>query len=471
MLYFFLDLRKKNCFKDGDITAVIVLNSGETSEMVIRNYYKDGKFVLLTNKSHAEFRIRPTEGAITNFFNRINDFECFLLNRESNPKYSIKVETPRETERGVTFFNETYTWPTDHDYNLDLSSGAFTRYYDNLMKVAEWYDENRVDNLWRNLTHDAIKNMDRTYTDTSRDEDNDDYRIGTTQIHSLINVWGRQFDDLKRYIDNVKTSNAVTYDENNNTPDYFLSDSLGLSGWEVRSAIETLDPQAKSGILYSGSNKKWDVNATNLQFFRNLKLNSRALFCRKGTREAIEMLLSLFGLCSYDWARKYYNAMPDNLKQKRGRRVLNWDDLSEVEQEKMYDYSLNEYVNTITNSQSDVVYEDEELPVEKYAQYRTGSESPDDGNILFGLPVRIVTVAMEENQQTVIKKYVIPWFNKKDKLDGNPYFQMFGGWGKALKKDVVPNKELYPNVTEVDTISGFTIYDETKKYLKIVNNS
>lgn len=465
-----VDLRQKNCFRDGDITAVITINSGETTEMVIRRYYKNGDFVLLVDKSMSNYRIRPTEGAIINFFNDIDDFERFLLNRESNPQYSITIDTPRETNKGISYIKETYTWPTDHEYNLDLSSGAFTRYYTNLMKVAEWYDENRVNNLWRNMTHESIKNMDRTYTDTSSDENNEDYQIGTTQVHNLLNVWGRQFDDMKRYIGNIKSVNNVTYDENNNTPDYFLTDSLELSGWDIRSAVETLDAYTKTGILYSGTNKKWDVSAANLQFFRNLKLNSRALFSRKGTKEAIEMLLSLFGLCSYDWARKYYNAMPNNLKKTRGRKVLSWDDLSAVEQEKMYDYSLDEYVATITNSQDDVVYMDDQLPVEKYTQYRKDFSAPDDENILYGLPIRLVTVAMSENGQQIVKKYMIPWFSKQDTLDGNPYFQMYGGWGKALKRDVVPDKELYPNVTEIETIPGFTIYDETKKYLKIVND-
>ena len=46
---------------------------------------------------------------------------------------------------------------------------------------------------------------------------------------------------------------------------------------------------------------------------------------------------------------------------------------------------------------------------------------------------------------------------------------MFGGWGKMLVKNVEPNKELYPNTNIIKSISGFTIYDETKKYLKIVN--
>jgi hypothetical protein len=465
-----VSLRNKRCFKDGDITAVITLNPDTDHEMIIKRYYKNDTFILLTDKKHAGWRIRPTEGAIINFFNGLDDFERFLLERESNPIYSIEVDTPKENDRGVEISRDKYTWPTSHGYNLDISSGAFTRYYESLLDLSEWYDQYRANNLWRNMTHDSIKNMDRTHTDTSRDEDNKDYKIGTTRIHEALNVLGRFFDDIKRSIDNIKTTNTITYNENNNTPDYFLSDSLQLSGWEVKSVVETLDKNVVTDILYSGSNKKYDVNDANLQFFRNLKLNSNGLFSRKGTIEGIEMLLSLFGLCSYDWARKYYNSLSDSLKKKRGRRTLLWDDLDEETKIKLYDYSLDEYLTTIKNTQEDVIDSELQLPVEKYNFYRQNFGTPDDGNELHGLPIRIVTVAISLNDGTIEhKKYMIPWFDKKETLDGEPYFQMYGGWGKALDKDITPNKELYPNIDRINSIPGFTIYDETKKYLKIVN--
>jgi hypothetical protein len=465
------NLRNKNCFKDGDITAVITLNAGTRNEMVIKRYYKNTRFILLTDKKCAGWRIRPTEGAITNFFAGLDDFERFLLQRESNPVYSIEVDTPRETDRGIEISRVKYTWPINYGYNLDVTSGAFTRYYESLLELSEWYDQHKVNNLWRNMTHESIKNMDRTHSDPSKDEDNEDYKIGTTRIHDVINVFGRFFDDIKRKVDNVKTTNTITYDENNNTPDYFLSDTLQLSGWEVKSAVETLDKNARTNILYSGSNKKYDVNDANLQFFRNLKLSSKALFSRKGTIEGIEMLLSIFGLCSYDWAKKCYEHLPDKLKVKRGRSFLSWDQLSEETKMGLYDYSLNEYLTTVKNEPEDIIDSELQLPVEEYNVYRQNDEIPDDENELQGLPIRIVTVAISVDEETVdYKKYMIPWFSKRDRLDGNPYFQMFGGWGKTLDKDVTPNKELYPNVNKIKTVSGFTIYDETKKYLKIVNS-
>jgi hypothetical protein len=46
---------------------------------------------------------------------------------------------------------------------------------------------------------------------------------------------------------------------------------------------------------------------------------------------------------------------------------------------------------------------------------------------------------------------------------------MFGGWGKTRDMDITPNKEWYPKTNKIKSISGFTIYDETKKYLKIVD--
>lgn len=461
--------RNKSCFKDGDMVATVILNSGDTSELIIRCYKKDKEIVLMTDESKAGFRVRPSEGAISNFFNGIDEFEKFLLTRDSNPIYSIEIDTPKETDRGISISRVKYTWPIDYDYNLDISSGAFNRYYDNLMEISDWYDLYRVNNLWRNMTHDSIKNMDRTHTDPSKNEDNDDYKIGTTRIHDVLMVVGRFFDDMKRSIDNIKTVNTVTYDENNNTPDYFLTDTLQLSGWEIKSAVETLRPDAMTNRLYEGSNKKYNINDANLQFFRNLKLNSRALFSRKGTIEGIEMLLSLFGLCSYDWAKKRYNSLSNTLKKKRGRAVLSWDNLDEETRMSLYDYTLDEYVTTVKNKQEDVVYEDEDLPVETYDRYRKDFGTHMDYDELYGLPIRMVTVGLYENDVFVTKKYIIPWFSKNEEIVGKPYFQMFGGWGKKIDMDVTPDKEFYPNTNRIKSISGFTIYEETKKYLKIVD--
>lgn len=466
-----VDVRKKKCFNNGDLITTITLNGGTVNEIVIKEYYFSGVKILVTDKKNIGKKIRPTDIAINNAFESMDLFDKFLLNSDSKPLYTINIDVPQETDTGLIYVRRKYSWPITNYWNLDISGMAFNYYINSLLEVAIWYDENKVDNLWRRMTHDSIKNMDRTHTDTYRNEDNDDYMIGTSNIHGLFNAYGRQFDDIKQSIDNIKSVNNVTYDENNNLPDYFLTDQLELSGWEVKNTVETLDANVNSGILYAGISKQYNIIDANLAFLRNLKINSKSIFSKKGTKNGIETILSLFGYNSYDWAKKRYEATSESLKDKKNGKALKWNDLEDSYKNMLFDYTLNEYVVVAKNTSNDIVYEDDILPTEQYYEYINKGDDIESNIELYGLPVRVVYLTTLVDGIETVKKYLIPWFDKTDSLYGSPYFQMFGGWGKTNVKKVVPNDELYPNVNKIESISGFTIYDETKKYLKIAFNT
>ena len=101
-----------------------------------------------------------------------------------------------------------------------MGSGDYNIYLENLLTIARFYDEHYTNNLWENIVHEAIKNMDINFSNPSKDEDITDYRIGIDNIHGLMLAYARQFDDIKLSIENIKSSNTVSYDGNNNIPDY-----------------------------------------------------------------------------------------------------------------------------------------------------------------------------------------------------------------------------------------------------------
>lgn len=491
----------KNCYIDGEMVATIdfyfsknifseddcftddnqndTIKNDENTVITIYAYYFNGSIVLIGDGKFYGFKLRPKQSVINKIFAEdFSHFEHFLLNRSSTPIYTIKIKTPIETDKGITYSKQTYTWPVDNKWNLDIKSPKYTKYVSSLISIASFYDENRVDNLWRNMIHDSIKNLDISMnTMTKTDEDSSDYVIGTGNIRGLMLAYGRQFDELKLAIENIKTTNNITYDENNNLPDYFLSDSLNLSGWEVTSVIDTLDKTTRFDSVFSGENKVYDANTLNTHFLRILKINSKHIFNTKGTRNGIEMLLSLFGLCSYDFGKNYYESLPEialtskSKNEKSGvnqfkkskinvnGKVLKWNDLKDSVKSEFYDYKLNEYV-VVAKDKNGVlmVDEDELLPVERFNLYKTYANGEFYNSSVAGLPVKVVTVAVVENvdlygdgttivEEIVNKKYLIPWFTKNETYDGNPYFQMFGGWCKDENGD----------------------YEETKQYLKVVS--
>ena len=147
-----------------------------------------------------------------------------------------------------------------------------------------------------------------------------------------------------------------------------------------------------------------------------------------------------------------------------------------------YYYKINEFVTVAKNTSEDVIPSDTTFPEETYNAMKTeffANYSADNGDDpLMGLPVRVVYIEKENNGEVEELKYLIPWFEKRtssatnDKsaeYDGDMYFQMYGGWGKTFKKDIsLPN--IAPNVHEIFESNDMRIYDETKKYLHVVEN-
>lgn len=457
----------KKCFNDGDLLNKITLKLNDGGNLIINEYYFTTGNVLITDGVYSNYRISLNEDTINDVFDeKLSPFERFLLNRDSKPIYTISVDVPKDTDYGVQITRETLTFPTQYGWNLDIVSGDYTKYVSQLSDIALAYDEHYSNNLWENIVHESIKNMDVNFSRPAKDEGIDDYRLGIGNVHGLMLAYGRQFDDIKLSIENIKSVNTVTYNENNNIPDYLLSDTLQLSGWEVSSAIKSLDQEVTVSDLYPGNTKEYTAADLNTEFMRNLKLNSKAILERKGNRQSIEMLLALFGMSSYEFGKNYYNCLPETSKIIEGGVTKQWDDLSEEQQSLFYDYKFNEYVTVAKNTSADVVSEDDTLPVEEvnanikggdvmtYNEDKCTGEQYENYNPLVGLPVRMVYITTESSGntgETQTLKYIIPWFDKTLEYDGKTYFQMYGGWNKI---------EEYDN----------NHYTETLKYLNILSN-
>ena len=419
--------------------------------------------------------LRPKESFYKEFINNLDSFQKVLLNLNSQPKYSATLEVLKETEYGYQNVYEKLTFPTsDGDYNLDISSMRFKEYINALSNYAELLDNVYCNNLYRQMTHESIKNFDWTDTLQRDEETREDYLESGDKIQKLLHICGREMDEIKFYIDGIRNSNNITYGDADNLPNYLLTDTLNIEGWDVRnifpyelvdykdaskkwventsattkvysaetpyyydyiqsgncdilSAITTTSSDTtyldKYGILrykihaYS-STKKYSMEEMNNNFMKMLKLNSRHILQRKGTIEGIEMLLSLFGL--------------------RSKRM----------DAENYDYNITEYVaitSGITDTNIDT-YNQHKTVVYDTQEYRNNIYVPYQG-----LPVRPYV-----SSNTT---YLFPYFSKNKIIDGNPYYQMYGGW---LNKEYSWNGDAY-------IISG-TNYTDTLTQIPLVND-
>ncbi len=223
-----------NCVKELDMVYKITINEN----IVIKAYVYDGEIVPLVNKKDKGIVIQPKKDFIENYFNNLQGFEKQLLTRKTTPLYSNMFVTPIEYNLGYLYYKRTYTWPSK-GYCIDITSTTYIDFLNKLSSMAEIYDELWTDNLWRRMTHEAIKNYDWTYTREFEDGEEQDNIDGGERMHKVLNIIGRVFDDVKRNIDLIKKSNKTTYNGDRNMPNALLSDKLELMGWDAYSTIST----------------------------------------------------------------------------------------------------------------------------------------------------------------------------------------------------------------------------------------
>lgn len=424
------------CAKDGDLLFTISIVDGQYEIYDIEAYFIANQIVYtFDDEDLIGMRIRPMDNKIEDFFNNLDKFQKVMLNRDVNPLYTMYLDYPHETDNGIETYKKYFTWPTtiDGGWNLDISDVDYQIYIKDLLKLCDFYDTRRTNNLWRVMVHDSIKNMDYAFKNDKIEDD--EYEFGESKFEKIIKCYAKQFDDIKQYIDNIKTVNNITYDNNGNTPNYFLSDKLELGGWEVYNLANSLNENSKvsGNNLFTNINKVYNVNDVNVNLMKNLFINSRDIISRKGTKHGIEMMLSLFGLTSYDHNKTNY------------------------------DYKITEYVNTVTNN-NHITYDDvikyniqKKTYEERYPAFEVVENDP-----LQGLPIRKVEYETESGEN---RNYLIPWFDNNQIIDGDVYFQMHGGWCKTFKKDINNNTNNNDDIVASNTVK---IYDESIKYLLVV---
>ena len=396
--------------------------------------------------------IQPKEEIIETYFNGLKGFEKQLLTRKTKPLYTNKFITPIEYNLGYLYYNRTYTWPSD-GYCIDITSTKYIDFINKLSDMAELYDELWTDNLWRRMTHEAIKNYDWTYTREFIDGDEEDNVDGGERMHKVLNIIGRVFDDIKLSIDTIKRQNKITYNGDRNVPNALLSDKLELFGWDIYSTIPTYknennetvsaseetitqevfdDKYIKNNVevndkkiypdkWYPSSNpNKITFADVDVEFMRRLLLSTRRIFETKGTRQSIDMIMGLFGYGDTDYTitehyrtvtpREYDEVIDQKTNETLGDRIVRLNN-QEKQMELLYDEDAS------------------------------------------GIPVASFIGGYDEQGNP--KTYLIPYYDQTKMYDGNLYFQNKGGW--FYKKD--------DKSTEID----FSKWTETLSYLHVVS--
>ena len=198
---------------------------------------KDDAASLWTLLTTFTVSIRPKQKFIDEFYNECDDLGRVLLNPNTTPKYKATFSIIHENDFGYYRKLEDFIFPTSeggYNINIEYDGDVIGGYASRLAEISAFYDERFSDNLYRVMTHESIKNFDWSRSRGENTDDAEMYTEGGDRIAKALRVFAREFDEIKSYIDALSSWNTITYDERNNLPDYFLTDSLSLDGWDVK---------------------------------------------------------------------------------------------------------------------------------------------------------------------------------------------------------------------------------------------
>ena len=435
----------------------------------------NGNVVWVTSTN--DMVVQPKQEEIDNYFKGLNGFEAKILNRNHHPKYTTKLITPisyGNNNPNYMYVERSYTWPHD-GYCLSVDTIAFENYVGSLYDLASIMDELWCDNIWKRMTHESITNFDWTYTKEYEEGQEEENILGGTRMEEILRIWGRCFDDIKRYVDGISLKNVVTYEDSvPNLGNAELSDKAGLLGWEVYSTkpehgdniyltnefIDSLDklnqedrwlttPEMPHPIV---SYEKWynsrnpesiSQNDVDNDFMKRLVLSTSEIFRTKGTKQGLEMVFSLFGIGSdeYSFIERYYSVIPklryDLFYFYRLDLVpnpINYENVVPQPYNTLKDYLADhpakadspQYI--IVGGQNYKLIDG--MTVGDFCKYLIDNKTANlnyDDDEFSGTPIKDVYIA---NQH-----YIVPYFTQDEIYDGNVYFESKGGWGKYAGTD------------------------------------
>lgn len=238
---------------------------------------------------YSDFIIRPNDTEVNRVFNEnFDEVEDFLLNRNLTPIYTASFNVPRQSEDGTYYVGQDLvTWPLIDQWNLDIQSESFDNYLFKINEVSENFDSYKTNLVSRFLTTGAFKDFDTS----------------DQKMEKVLQIYGRSFDDTRKYINALAFMNSVNYNTGNDIPSQLLKNLAQTLGWNTNISPITND-EFLSSVFGTGNYTQSAFNGVgtaptpdelNIQFFKNVILNASFLFKSKGTRKSIETLMRLIG--------------------------------------------------------------------------------------------------------------------------------------------------------------------------------
>ena len=231
------------------------------------------------------YHLRPKVIEYNRFLTSLSKFERYILNNrlEDNSEFNFIIKNPNISETGaIVYDDEIFTWTTLDGYNPNIDTGLFNIFSDSLIAIGEKYDEVKTDLVARLLTPDSLRVFDTTQEG---------------KITKLLRIYGREFDQIKTFIDSLVNINKTSYKKTDNIPDRLVKNLANTMGWDVFSITEERDivnAFFSNEIIQSNDNLL--PAEIDIELWRRILINTNYYWKSKGTRNAIKSIFRLIGI-------------------------------------------------------------------------------------------------------------------------------------------------------------------------------
>jgi len=233
-----------------------------------------------------DYHLRPNNVAFEEFRALLNGYEQNIVSfRDGTDGFSFILKDPTILEDGNIIYSDTkIIWSTGDMYNVDVNTPKYQTFLEIVLSIGAKYDTIKTDLIARFLTPASLKTYD--FTDEGK-------------VTKLLRLYGREFDQIRQFIDSLVNINKVTYDKLNNVPDQIIKNMANTFGWDYFSLVN--EEKLVEGFLTVDDIER-DLNEDilpaeiDVELWRRILNNTSYFWKSKGTREAIKSMFLLIGI-------------------------------------------------------------------------------------------------------------------------------------------------------------------------------
>ena len=233
-----------------------------------------------------DFHIRPNNEVFEEFRALLDPYERNLVSKRNGSNgFVFKLKEPTLLEDGkILYYDKEVVWVTSDQYNIDINSPSYQNFLTIVLTIGSKYDQIKTDLIARFLTPASLKNYD--FTDEKK----------TTK---LLRLYGREFDQMKEFIDSLVYINKVTYDKKNNIPDQLIQNMARTFGWDYFNLLNEGE-LVESFLTVDDTERDLNENElpaeVDMELWRRILMNTSYFWKSKGTRQAIKSIFLLIGI-------------------------------------------------------------------------------------------------------------------------------------------------------------------------------